>query len=178
MESRCIMIIPELDNIAIINEIREKYDPLAYHVRPHITLVFPFNSSIEAHQLKKHIEAALFNISPFNIVLQGITPSRINGNYLFLNLQEGQREIIDLHKRLYKGILEQYYPQWLKGTNYMPHMTVGRIENEVGYCQAAEAVMSINTYFKAVVDKISVEIIQENQDSLIEMEIALDANPK
>lgn len=40
------MIFPKFENIKIIDEIRDKYDPLANHVRPHITLVFPFESNI------------------------------------------------------------------------------------------------------------------------------------
>ena len=38
MSLRTIMIFPEFDNINIIDEIREKYDPLAELVRPHMTV--------------------------------------------------------------------------------------------------------------------------------------------
>lgn len=41
---RTIMIFPEFEEMEIIDEIREKYDPLARLVRPHITIVFPFIS--------------------------------------------------------------------------------------------------------------------------------------
>ncbi len=175
MHSRCIMIFPEFVNIAIIEEIRKKYDPLAYNVRPHITLVFPFISDIEYNRLKKHVEEALLSFPPFNIELKGITPSRINGNYIFLNLKEGQEEIIEIHKKLYTGILEVYRPQWLKNTRYIPHMTVGSIEAEERYSQALEEVKTMDKSFRALINKISVEIIEENQDSSIEMEIALRA---
>ena len=46
MSLRTIMIFPEFDNIDIIDEIRAKYDPLAKLVRPHITIVFPFEMDI------------------------------------------------------------------------------------------------------------------------------------
>ena len=44
MKLRTIMIFPEFDNIEVIDKIREQYDPLANFVRPHITIVFPFDS--------------------------------------------------------------------------------------------------------------------------------------
>ena len=42
IKKRTIMIFPQFENINLINEIREKYDPLAKHVSPHISLVFTF----------------------------------------------------------------------------------------------------------------------------------------
>jgi 2'-5' RNA ligase len=40
------MIFQQFKNIEIINEIRNRYDPLAKLVRPHITLVFPFENEM------------------------------------------------------------------------------------------------------------------------------------
>lgn len=50
MLQRCIMIFPEFKNIEEIEKIRRKHDPLVNHVKPHITLVFPFNSGIEKNE--------------------------------------------------------------------------------------------------------------------------------
>jgi 2'-5' RNA ligase len=167
------MIFPKFSNIDVIDGIREKYDPLANHVRPHITLVFPFESHIRSNQLKKHIEKALFSVKPFKLTLRGITSVRTFGNYLFLNIENGENEIIEIHKRLYTGILEQYFPKWLRESSYNPHMTVGRIENEEKYNIAFEDMKKVVDVFETIVDKISVEIIDENEDSIIEMEIGL-----
>ena len=38
MSLRTIMIFPEFENMDIIDRIRDKYDPLARLVRPHITI--------------------------------------------------------------------------------------------------------------------------------------------
>ncbi len=59
IKRRTIMIFPQFENIDIIDEIREKYDPLANHVRPHITLVFTFESSLTSIELKEHLEKCL-----------------------------------------------------------------------------------------------------------------------
>lgn len=173
MLERCIMIFPKFSNIGIIDEIRGKYDPLESHVRPHITLVFPFSSDIEFSELKNHLKNVLSLIEPFRVVFKGITPVKSFGNYLFLNIENGRDEIIELHKRLYRGMLEAYHPQWLKSGGYLPHMTVGKIESEEEYKLAIEETKEIVDIFDTIVNKISVEIIDENEDSIIEMEIEL-----
>jgi 2'-5' RNA ligase len=156
-----------------IDEIRMKYDPLASHVRPHITLVFPFTGDIESGELKSHLENVLSHIKPFRIVLKGILPVKSFGNYLFLNIEDGKDEIIEVHRRLYTGILEAYYPQWLKPGGYLPHMTVGNIEGEEEFKAAIEDTKRIADVFDNIANKVSVEIIDENEDSIVEMEIEL-----
>ena len=172
MHTRCIMIFPQFNNMEIIDRIREKYDPLADKVRPHITLVFPFASDLSKHQMKEHIELAVSEIGSFSLTLQRITPA--NGNYLFLNVVEGKGEIMKLHQLLYQGILEDYYPNWLKNIKYVPHMTVGKLENDNKFAKALEEAKGMEELFTTIVDRISVEIIGENDESIIEMEIPLN----
>ncbi|MBW4829636.1 MAG: 2'-5' RNA ligase family protein [Clostridiaceae bacterium] len=173
MIERCIIIFPEFSNIEVIDEIRERYDPLACHVRPHITLVFPFESNIDYIQLKSHLEEVLSSVNSFPLKLKSITPVNSFGNYLFLNIEKGKEEIVEIHKKLYTGILEQYFPQWLKTGEYNPHMTVGKIESEEKYKLAIEKTKEVTDLFKTIVNKISVEIIDDNEDSIIEMDIGL-----
>lgn len=77
MLKRCIMIFPKFENGQIIDKVREQYDPLANHVRPHITLVFPFDSDLETNRLEEHISTVLSEITPFEIILNGVTPNVI-----------------------------------------------------------------------------------------------------
>lgn len=173
MQKRCIMIFPEFENGKIIDEVREKYDPLSNHVKPHITLVFPFDSDIETNQLKEHLSSIISRYEPFEVILNQIAPARSFGKYLFLNIQQGSDKIIELHKSLYTGILEPYFPQWLKGEIYLPHMTVGSIDKEEDFIQAINETQNIHDTFKTIVKKVSVEIIDENEDSIIELNIPL-----
>lgn len=173
MQKRCIMIFPRFNNGDAIDAIRKKYDPLANHVRPHITLVFPFDSDLQPNELKEHLAGVLSDVKPFDVVLRGITPSKGHGNYLFLNVESGREEITEIHKRLYTGLLEKFLPVWLQSGGYCPHLTVGKIENEEEYKAAIEETGHLKEIFKTTVDTISVEIIDENQDSMIEMEIPL-----
>lgn len=174
MKKRCIMIFPQFKNIELIEEVREKYDPLYKHVKPHITLVFPFDSTIETNQMKEHLLKSLKNIEPFFIKLQGITPVKSYGNYLYLNIKEGKEKIHKIHKRLYTGILEDYIPEWLIKENYNPHLTVGNINEEEKYIKAIEDTKDYDHEFETIVETISVEIIDENEDSIIELNVALD----
>lgn len=173
MLKRCIMIFPKFHNGEIIDKVREKYDPLANHVKPHITLVFPFESEIETNELKEHISKVLSEIAPFEVILNGITPTNDFGQYLFLNIQKGGNEIIGLHKQLYTGILQIYYPEWLCGKTFLPHMTVGNFDNEDDFLMGIDETRNIMDSFKATVNEISVEIIDENEDSIIELNIPL-----
>lgn len=174
MLKRCIMIFPQFSNGHIIDKIREKYDPLASHVRPHITLVFPFESDIKTEDLKAHIKTALLDLAPFEITLNGITPTNNFGKYLFLDIQYGSTEIIELHKRLYTGILESYYPIWLKGKAFLPHMTIENFDDDEKFEIAIKETRNINDSFKTIVNEVSVEIIDENEDSNIELVIPLN----
>jgi 2'-5' RNA ligase len=70
IKKRTIMIFPQFENINIINEIREKYDPLANHVRPHITLVFTFESSLTSIEIKGHLKKVLDGTRQFRLTLQ------------------------------------------------------------------------------------------------------------
>ncbi|MBU3142698.1 2'-5' RNA ligase family protein [Clostridium sp. CF012] len=174
MIKRCIMIFPHFENQQIIDDIRKKYDPLAKCVGPHITLVFPFESEIDKNNLKEHIEIMLLDIKAFHISLSGITPSTLAGNYLFLNVKEGNTQIVEIHKRLYKGILKEFYPQWPKEIDFLPHMTVGNISDLNAFEMAVEETKNIDDVFETTVDTISVEIIDEDEDSIIELNIPLN----
>jgi 2'-5' RNA ligase len=173
MIKRCIMIFPKFENGQIIDRIREQYDPLTNHVRPHMTLVFPFDSDIGAAEIKEHISSAIIGMPPFEVILHGITPVYHPRNYLFLNVQKGRDELVELHRRIYTGILQGYYPEWLKDKAFLPHMTVGLIDDEEAFKKAILATSQIDDSFRTTVDEIGVEIIDENEDSIMEMTVPL-----
>ena len=68
-------------------------------------------------------------MQPFLIKLHGIVTGQ-PGNYLFLNLINGNDEIVELHNRMYKRLLEPYKPGWLSNRQFMPHMTVGKFTSD------------------------------------------------
>lgn len=167
MSTRTIMIFPEFENMEIINEIREKYDPLARLVRPHITLVFPFENQMSANDIADILSVRLKNIKPFEIILKGISKQEDRfGNYLFLDVNEGAEEICAIHKVLYDN---EFYEYDL-GLGYRPHMTVGKLPTIEALNAAYEELKGLDNTFKSMVNKISVEMIGENDESIVIIE--------
>ncbi|MBO9610524.1 MAG: 2'-5' RNA ligase family protein, partial [Paenibacillaceae bacterium] len=158
------MIFPFFDNLATIEEIRSKHDPLFGYVGAHITLVFPFFSSIATESLRRHIETAVAEVKPFQLVMQGV--SGAEGGYLFLNVAQGGEELSELHRRLYTGMLQPYYPPFLRETPYVPHLTVGRIGDRNEWQRAVQSYRSMKERFEQhMVKEISVEVIDEQEYS-------------
>ncbi len=167
MPKRCIMIFPDFEKLEIIHELRALYDPYANFVKPHITLVFPFDSDFTTEELMDHIRASLCDVKSFALTMQGISPHRSGGNYLFLNVLEGNQEIRSLHDKLYTGILQRFYRADIP---YVPHMTIGKIEEENDYIRAIQNTRELQNMFRTQVTKISVETIGASEESRIEYE--------
>lgn len=174
MKKRCILIFPEFENIDIINKIRKVYDPLYHKVRPHITLVFPFESYLNTEELKNYLLETLKETKAFKISLYGIVKVQDkSGNYLFLKVIDGKEDLIGIHNNLYKNILKEHKPEWLNNVEFIPHMTIGSFNNKKSLENAYKETCNIQEVFNTVVKKISVEIIDESELSILEMEIEL-----
>lgn len=164
MVLRSIIIIPKFTNMAAINELRKKYDPLVDKIPPHITLVFPFASSFTTEELREHVTTTLAGVPAFEVKLKGITGSE-NG-YLFLNVKQGNDQIIELHDRLYSGLLASYI--YRKAT-YCPHLTVGKVETSDLFEQAMQMTRDFDQEFATTVEEIIVEWIDEKEVSQIDL---------
>ena len=167
-------MFPQISNFEIIHAIREKYDPAVEKIGPHVTLVFPFESNIGTQELREHLISALSGFKPFEVTLSGITGDALFEKFLFLNVGKGKKEIRAMHEKLYTGILEKYRPVWLRDGAFLPHMTVGKIEDKEQFEEAVEETRNITDCFATTITAVSVEIIEENGDSTIEMEIPLN----
>jgi 2'-5' RNA ligase len=161
---RAIILFPSFDNINIINKIREKYDSLANCIPPHITIVFPFDSDISIDDLKSHVNKVLKGTKKFNVQLKDFTGDYRDG-YLFLNVKKGNDNIIELHDKLYSGILEHYL---FGKIIYCPHLTVGRLHKEIEFDKALDELSCYDESFEIVIDKIFIENIDDIEHSTIE----------
>lgn len=175
MQNRCILIFPEIANIDVIERIREKYDPSFRLVRPHITLVFPFESDIGAADIEAHARAALMEFEPFSVTLQGITEQRGFDNYMLLNVHQGKNTLKEMHRRLYSGLLENYLPNWCR--TFEPHMTVGRLTDTILFAAALEETRGMCELFTTCVKEVAVELIGGDGSSSIETSIRLAPKP-
>lgn len=170
MSLRTIMIFPEFKNMEIINNIRNKYDPLAEKIRPHITLVFPFESKMSDEELFMLLESRLRGLKPFELKMGGVSKQVDTfGNYLFLDILQGAEEICTIHQMLY----ENEFKEFDKGLHYIPHMTIGKMPTVEELNNAYNDVKNMNDTFNTIVNKISVEMIGENEESIVTVEVEL-----
>jgi len=167
---RAIILFPKFENQQIIESIREKYDPLAGFIAPHLTLVFPFDSDLSSEELRLHVEHALAGVKPFRVRLNGFSGDFRDG-YLFLNVKTGNDEIIELHDRLYTGILQQFLFRRLQ---YCPHLTVGKVEQPDNFEQAMEELDSIDVLFESVIDQVCIDNIDAGDQSALECSFTLE----
>lgn len=164
---RTIMIFPEFENMEIINNIRKRYDPLAELVLPHITLVFPFESQISNEDLAQILKVRLQGIKPFELKLGGISKQEDTfGNFLFLNVLQGAEELVHIHQLLY----DNEFKEFDIGLPYIPHMTIGKLSSVKLLNNAFNNIKSTGDTFSTVVKKISVEMIGDNEESIIVIE--------
>lgn len=160
---RSIILFPELEQLNLIQGIRDKYDPLATLIAPHITLVFPFESDISNYELERHLKESLEGIKKFRVELKGITGDLEDG-YIFLNVKKGNDQIIELHDKLYSGVLEKYL---FRKVNYIPHITVGRVEDKVAFNHTIDELEDFKMSFNTEIKKVYVEMISDNDKSII-----------
>ncbi len=167
---RAVILFPKFNNIDTINNIRGKYDPLANYIAPHITIVFPFESDFTTHELKEHFNRSLKGIKKFNIMLNNITGDYRDG-YLFLNVKKGNDNIIELHDKLYSGLLEKFL---FRKVTYCPHLTVGKIFDQKEFDDAVDELNCHNEIYETVIDKVFVENIDLDEKSIIEFSFDLE----
>lgn len=161
---RDILIFPQFNNIEKIENIRKQYDELYKILPPHITLAFPFESSMSNDELKERLIQVLKPVEPFEIVMSGVSlykDENIKTNYIFLNVVSGVKEIKILHNEIYEKVLNQKM-----SFEYIPHITLGITENE-------QIEFELNDKFKTIVTKVFVEEIGENEESNVLFEVDL-----
>ena len=163
---RTILLFLNEAQIDEIEKKKKKHDPLFGLINPHITLVFPFESMITNDELKKHIIESLEGVDP--IAIEFTDQISNEGEYLFLLTEKGSEKVSTLHEKLYKGPLATFFRSDI---SYIPHVTVGRKENEKIAKEIAEELPDLSINLKCVIEKVSVESIGEDGESIIEFEV-------
>ena len=154
---RDVLIFPELDNVSLIQDVREEYDELADIVPPHITLAFPFDSDITNEELDLKLKKILSEYKEFDITLSGISyhyDERVGVYYMYLDVTKGYDTIYEISKKIYREVLNMDVPE-----KYIPHITLGCVEeiNDI----------KLDHVFNTAVKNIVVEDIGENEESNI-----------
>lgn len=162
---RDILIFPQFSNIEKIQNIRKKYDELADILPPHITLAYPFKSNLSNNEIKDKLKEILKERKSFRVKFKGISiykDTKVNNNYIFLDIVDGYEEVMEIHKKIYNYVLKIDQPKI-----FVPHITLGSIKEE-------NINIELNDEFECIVDKIYLESIGENEESNIEFEVFLN----
>jgi 2'-5' RNA ligase len=112
---------PRFDGIEKIEAIRRKHDPAAPLIAAHLSLVFPFPTSLTRLQLATHVRKVASRWPPIPTTFRRV---RVHaGEFVFLMAARGAASITALHDALYSRSLRQYLrPEF----GYEPHITVAR----------------------------------------------------
>ena len=173
MTKRAIVIFPAFAQIELIEHLRQDYDPLAAVIRAHLTLVFPFESPLSPEQLALHMSRVAQTLRPFPLHMQGITGYA--SEYLFLNVKEGNDQLIGLHDQLYTGVLAPYLT---REETYLPHLTVGRLSNATAWASALRQAQSVTASFETEIHELIAYRLEEETSGNVECRVRLSGSPR
>jgi 2'-5' RNA ligase len=145
--------IADADAWQEILSVRERFDPLAHNVPPHLTLVFPFEDALPDTELEEHVRRVVCDVPRFAVTFRDITAHE--NEYLFLNVKRGNDALVALHDALYTGPLARHL---IRRHTYVPHVTVGRLPGH-DLAIALDATSAITRAYDAIVDTISIRAI-------------------
>lgn len=171
---RVIFIEPIIENGELIEFLFNKYNPDSSFVKPHICLVFPFESNVTKDEINNIFERILSKYNDFNICLHGTSISyEGDNNFLFLN--------IDDQNNILKEISEELYGQLgpnakLKG-EYTPHITIGKSKS-VQEIELINSVVSnvLTSSFNARIESIYSKILLKDDNGNIFLENEIEYN--
>ena len=153
---------PVFEGIERVEAIRRKHDPAAALIPAHVSLVFPFPTSLTRLQLGTHVRNVTSRWPPIPVTFRRV---RIHaGEFAFLMASRGSASITALHDRLYTRSLRQYLRPEL---GYEPHITIARDPDERRVeiaCREAEA--SVPPEFAGVMREV--ELLSVGGDGKIE----------
>lgn len=104
---------------------RDRYEPYSELLPEHVPFVFPVPENIGRDKLEAHIEQVVNTCKPFDAHF--CTLEKTWDHWLYLGAKEGHDAIVELHDKLYKGILSPYLREDLP---YYPHIALGLFSTE------------------------------------------------
>jgi 2'-5' RNA ligase len=170
MSSRVVVAFPRIDSAVEweqILSVRERFDPLAGTMAPHLTLVFPFEDPMTDLALEQHVRRAVAGQPRFSVTLGEITAHE--NEYLFLNVKRGNDTLIQLHDALYTGALAAHL---VRLHTFVPHLTVGRLA-PADLPAALDATAHLTGPIQANVDAITIYRVEPDGERPVVVELPL-----
>ncbi len=107
-----------------LQNFRLVHDPLGARIAPHVAVVFPFHANLTVIQLASHIKRATAGWPVLPVTFRCVqSASSQNGLFTILVCDLRSEAIIELHDRLYKGVLAGFLRDDIP---YQPHITLAQ----------------------------------------------------
>lgn len=167
MLKRTIMIFPRFSKRSrtILQKIRRDFDPLWDKVAPHITLVFPFESSLSKDEIAKIIKESLSGVSRFCIRVSSF--ERFDTGHVYLKIVDGEECLLTIIRDFYDSeVLSKYRPNFYDVLK--PHITVAFFNDKAQMDAAFPIIQQWNVEEEIRIKEIAVEIIGADEFSQIE----------
>ena len=104
---------------------RNKYEPYSQLLPEHVTFIHPVLETIGKKKLEKHIERVLSNWKPFKVHFCNL--EKTWDHWMYLGADEGNKLVLELHDKLYEGILRPYLR---KDLPFYTHIGLGLFSKE------------------------------------------------
>lgn len=116
-----VVWFPRFEGLERIEALRRRHDPVARHVAAHVSLVFPFPTSLTQLQIGTHVRRVVSRRPP---ILVTFRHARLHANeFLFLMASHGAEALTALHDSLYTRSLQ---PHLRRDMPFEPHITLAR----------------------------------------------------
>ncbi|MFJ5861692.1 2'-5' RNA ligase family protein [Pseudarthrobacter sp. NPDC092439] len=139
-------------------------DPLATVVPAHITLVTTTPTD-DWEATREHVREVARRQSPFTITIAGTGTFRPVSPVVFINVEEGFGECVELHRKLQQGPLERNLP-----FAYHPHVTIA---HDVAPESLDEAEAVLRDY-RATFPVVSMGLYEHGADGIWQLREELD----
>lgn len=163
-----VIFLPSSEADEQICRYRERYDPLAAHIAPHVTLVHPFVDDIEQTELRDHVARVAESSAPFQLTLREVTP--FPDGYIYLNVKAGNDAVIGLRDQLYSGSLARHKS---RRDTYVPHVTIGRADDELTMDQALADADQLDLHATVTASEITAYCFDDHERRHIQFTIPL-----
>ena len=154
---RDILIMVNFPNVDRIKEIQKKYYDIADKIKPHIAVVFPFDSEISDKELYNKLVKVLSKYKPFKIVCHGVLTPTGESDYRFLNIVENKDIIKRISDDIYNNIIPEHL-EYRDRYNYDPHISLAN--------KPLDKEIELDDTFEMIVDSFYVERIGDNDESI------------
>lgn len=166
---RAIVAFPSSAPLGDLEAFRALNDPLAGSLPAHITLVFPFASTLSALQVTVHARriAGGWPVIPVRIE----EADAYGWQWVHLRVTHGRDSLIELHDRLYRHVLAAFLKHEF---DYAPHVTIGRAD-DAARCDRMlhEARIAFPRPLDAVVRSLSILTLSPDGKAVVDSEIPL-----